>query len=106
MKSLIQLGVDGLVIPYHSLKILQFLNIVIEKGIQPITLLLKPLPLIFEPFHCDGQILVFFVGPLIFIIYSLDLNGDLLDLVESGIIHSFLEGVFPDKFFNLDACLL
>ena len=43
---------------------------------------------------------------MIFVIDGLDLHGDLLNLIESSIVHSLLEGVFSDKFFNVEACFL
>ena len=43
---------------------------------------------------------------MIFVVNGLDFHCDLLDLIESSIIHPLLESVFPDEFFNVDAGLL
>ena len=43
---------------------------------------------------------------MIFVIDGLDFHGDLLNFIESSIIHSFLEGIFPDEFFNVETCFL
>ena len=56
--------------------------------------------------YCNGQIFVLFIGSLVFVVDSLDLHCDLLNLIESGIVHSFLEGVLPDEFFDVEAGFL
>lgn len=43
---------------------------------------------------------------MVLVVDSLDLEGDLLDLVEPGIVHSFLEGVFPDEFLDVETGFL
>ena len=53
MQSFVQFGVDWLVIPDGSFKILQFLHIGIEKGVKTITLFFQSLPLIFQSFKLN-----------------------------------------------------
>ena len=38
---------------------------------------------------------------MIFIIDRLDFHGDLLNLVETRIVHTLLKSVLPDEFFNM-----
>ena len=49
---------------------------------------------------------VLFIGPLILIVNIFDFKGDLLNLVESSIIHPLFESVFSDEFFNMKTSLL
>lgn len=43
---------------------------------------------------------------MIFIIDRLDFHGDLLDLVETRIVHTLLKSVLPDEFFDMETGLL
>lgn len=113
VKGLVQFGIDRFTISHSSLQIFKLLNVWIEKSVKCITFFLEPLSLVFESFnlsskenYCDCQIFVFLVGSLVFVIDGLDLHSDLLNFIESGIIHSLLEGVFPDEFLNMEAGLL
>lgn len=106
MEGLVELGIDGLVIPDQPLKILEFLGAAVEERIEAVALLLQSLALILEPLDSDGQIPVLLVGSCVLVVDSLDLHGDLLHLVESRVVHALLEGVLPDEFFDLDAGFL
>lgn len=43
---------------------------------------------------------------MVLVVNPLNLHGDLLNLIEPGIVHSLLKGVFPDELFNVQTCLL
>lgn len=106
MEGFIELGVDGLAVPDCPFQILELLDVGVQQGAQAIALLLQPFPLVLQAFDGDAEVLVLLVGPLVFVVNGLDFEVDLLDLVEPGVVHSFLLGVLPDQLLNVEAGLL
>lgn len=43
---------------------------------------------------------------MVFVVDALDFQGNLLHLIEASVVHAFLEGVFPDEFFDVQAGFL
>lgn len=106
VQCLVQLGIYGLAVPHCSLQILQFLDVAVKKSVEAVALLFQAFAFVFESLDSDGQIFVLFVGALVLVVDGLDFHGDLLDLIESGIVHSLFESVLSDQFLDLHAGLL
>ena len=106
VQRLVQLRIDGLAVPHSSLQILQFLDVAVQKGVEAIAFLFQTFAFVFESLDSDGQVFVLFIGALVLVVDGLDFHGDLLHLIESGVIHSLFEGVLSDQFFYLHAGLL
>ena len=43
---------------------------------------------------------------MVLIVDRLDFHGDLLNLIEASVVHTLLEGVLPDEFFDVQAGFL
>lgn len=43
---------------------------------------------------------------MVLVVNPLNLHGDLLNLIESGIVHPLLKGVLPDELLNVQTGLL
>ena len=82
------------------------MHVGIIQRIEVITLFLKSFPLVFQTLYCDGEALVVLVYPLVLVLDALDLEAQLLDICDSGVVHSLLGGVFPNEFFYVDGDLL
>jgi hypothetical protein len=57
VECLIEFGIDGLIVPHQSLKILEFLDIAIQESVEFIALFFQSLPLVLESFHLSKSLL-------------------------------------------------
>lgn len=105
-QDVVELGVGSLEVPGILLQLLQGVDALVQKFVEPFALVFVFVPLLLELLELDGEVLVVLELELV-LLFDFPVGGhERLDFVFPIVAHPFESGVFPDGVVDLDGDLV